>query len=104
MSEELKPCPFCGGEARWVEEHDRIGEPFGLVVDHGERCFIGSAMMADWDTITAAWNTRPALKDRDVVLEEAAKVAESCREANRAVTNEVANRIAKRIRKLKERV
>lgn len=59
MSEELKPCPFCGGEARWVEEHDRIGEPFGLVVDHGERCFIGSVMMADWDAITAAWNTRP---------------------------------------------
>lgn len=73
MNEELKPCPFCGGEARWVEEHDRIGEPFGLVVDHGERCFIGSVMMADWDAITAAWNTRAALKGRDVVLEEAAK-------------------------------
>lgn len=75
MSEELKPCPFCGGEARWVEEHDRIGEPFGLVVDHGERCFIGSVMMADWDTIIAAWNTRAALKGRDVVLEEAAERA-----------------------------
>lgn len=54
----LKPCPFCGGVARWIDEHDRIGEPFGLVVEHAERCFIGGSMMADWDTIIAAWNTR----------------------------------------------
>lgn len=38
--------------------------------------------------------------DRKAVLEEAARVAESCQEANRFVTNEVANRIAKRIRAL----
>jgi hypothetical protein len=63
----------------------------------------GDAKLIVWlrnhaDTILAA------LKDRDVVLEEAAKVAESCQEANRPVTNEVANRIANRIRNLKERV
>ena len=55
---KLKPCPFCGADARWVDIHDRIGEPFGLVVDHAEHCFIGWDVLADLESIITAWNTR----------------------------------------------
>lgn len=54
----LKPCPFCGGTARWIEDTGEFDSPFGLVVDHAETCFLGSRMMAEWDHIVAAWNTR----------------------------------------------
>lgn len=54
----LKPCPFCGSEAKWVEEHDRIGEPYGIVVEHDRECTMGFGMKAEWEHIIAAWNTR----------------------------------------------
>lgn len=54
----LLPCPFCGGEARWVEVTDALDTPFGLVTEHDEACFLGSRMMAEWDNIVTAWNTR----------------------------------------------
>ena len=56
--EELKPCPFCGGEAR-------------LLVNDGvkvicSKCYVGTMSMKDvmWqesnavETVVAAWNRR----------------------------------------------
>ena len=64
----LKPCPFCGGATKWVEysEGMPLDEPFGLVPDHQENCFLGPRMMENWDNIFAAWNTRSA-PDGEVV-------------------------------------
>jgi hypothetical protein len=59
-AEALKPCPFCGAEARWVEDTGEFDKPFGLIVEHAETCFLGSRMMAEWEHILAAWNTRAA--------------------------------------------
>lgn len=56
----LKPCPFCGGKANWVEEHDRIGEPYGLVVQHKAECYFASLMQIDEAAMVDAWNSRPA--------------------------------------------
>ncbi len=75
MSEELKPCPFCGGEARWVEDHGRFDEPFGLVVDHAEDCFLGNHMMAEWDHIIAAWNHRQSATTEALAAMEQAREA-----------------------------
>lgn len=42
---ELKPCPFCGGDARMRVSKDHEGSggfyALGLFVDHDEKCFIG---------------------------------------------------------------
>lgn len=54
------------------------------------------------DGPAAASRIEALIAERDRAYEEAAKVAEGCREVNRAVTNEVANRIAKRIRAKKD--
>ena len=154
--DELKPCPFCGGEA--ILMHGAHAWEI-----HCLPCTASVSEMTKAEAI-AAWNTRPtpdsagdvvdyepawremhdalswmqesralnrylgwnfahiandlidkaypglrdgkaALTDRyeegrKAGLEEAAKVAEDCREAGRSVTNEVANRIANAIRNL----
>ena len=61
----LKACPFCGGEARWVEDTGEFDVPFGLVTEHARDCFMGPTIMNEWPTIIAAWNTR-AKENRDV--------------------------------------
>lgn len=71
MADELKPCPFCGADAEWKEEDDvPFGSPFGLVVEHKADCFFGNHMMAEWETIIAAWNTRPAPKADSALVGE----------------------------------
>lgn len=75
MSEVLKPCPFCGGEASdWgVETYslDSSYEMFGC-----EACGIGFDTGRDAENITA-WNTRAAPKVR---LPDAAKALLGCDE------------------------
>ena len=53
MSEELKPCPFCGGEAELREE--------GFVVHCATGC---TAQVNDdyRDCAIAAWNTRTPIE------------------------------------------
>jgi len=55
----LKPCPFCGAQAKWVEDNGNFDTPFGLVTEHADACFLSGCMMPpEWETIIAAWNTR----------------------------------------------
>ena len=55
MTEELKPCPFCGGEA----ESNHRGNAFGFVcaAGHYVQVYGGTAAEA-----IAAWNTRAAMQ------------------------------------------
>lgn len=58
VTPELLPCPFCDGEAKWIEDPGVCGVPFGLVVDHQPSCFFGLfASITDAEQITR-WNTR----------------------------------------------
>lgn len=61
MTSELRPCPFCGGEARF--EIDTDGS-FMLEVEHESWCFLTSMDTRQWyycDTVEEAaqdWNQR----------------------------------------------
>lgn len=76
-SEELKSCPFCGGSAAHVEyDEAQPFEPFGLIVDHKEGCFLDYKRGFD-DTIPA-WNRRSSPPQNDAGVEglrEAAAIA-----------------------------
>lgn len=61
----LKPCPFCGGEAK------KQGDEYSERVVCANRC--GGCTEWDKDIMTRAWNTRatdPLLKEMAEVLEE----------------------------------
>lgn len=51
---ELKPCPFCGGEAIHSDEH---GEPM-IRVNHKRDCFLGGVDICNNDAAVEAWNRR----------------------------------------------
>ena len=67
MEQELKPCPFCEGDAVFIDY------PQSAQV-HCLACTASVSEQTQAEAI-AAWNTRPATR-RDA-LEEAAKVAEA---------------------------
>lgn len=52
--DELKPCPFCGGEAIHGDEH---GEPM-IRVNHKRGCFLGTLAICNNDEAFKAWNRR----------------------------------------------
>jgi hypothetical protein len=61
----LKPCPFCGGDAR----RNQAGEWFGTGCDGSTKCpaFLSGLMYRTQDEADAAWNRRasPALAPTD---------------------------------------
>lgn len=57
MSATFKPCPFCGGAAKWVEDTGAFDTPFGLVTEHSDTCFLALALVED-DALVTAWNSR----------------------------------------------
>ena len=56
---ELKPCPFCGGEAIHGDEH---GEPM-IRVNHKRGCFLGTLAICNNDEAVEAWNRRDGERD-----------------------------------------
>jgi len=61
MSDELKPCPFCGADVDLVECFDEgTREDYWRVLCRGRKCISPDyAEYSDVQSITAAWNTRP---------------------------------------------
>lgn len=56
---DLKPCPFCGGDAEWVDIHDdEYGNTGGSVI---ECMSCGASTHVEFgfkENLTSAWNTR----------------------------------------------
>lgn len=69
MSEELKPCLLCNGVSVGFRDHGLPETQIGC-----NDCGLTTRYYPNRAEAIAAWNTRPALKDRDVVLEEAARI------------------------------
>lgn len=51
---KLKPCPFCGGEAKWKDTGNSCF-PYQIVC---ESCFCGTDINHRKDILLARWNTR----------------------------------------------
>jgi len=60
---ELKPCPFCGGEARtWKYSHPTLGEYWRVACNSDlSDCCISGRADTEAEAI-AAWNTRAAME------------------------------------------
>lgn len=58
MTEELKPCPFCGGEAELNESESVF--PYFSIWCKNENCIAGAVQVKDFDKerLVNAWNTR----------------------------------------------
>ena len=74
MSEELKPCPFCGGPAG--DESGPNGDEYVFVIacqSEMRRCAAAPATTStiDLKTAVAAWNRRASPDARREALEEA---------------------------------
>ena len=61
---ELKPCPFCGGEARFKGEHF-VGEPSRYWIECHE-CPASMEAGDDMEKTIEAWNTRAERTCRDL--------------------------------------
>jgi len=69
----LKPCPFCGGVAKFVDDPGVCDVPFGLVVHHSGDCFFDMSLCTDAKQIER-WNTRASSTASSV----GADVVEDC--------------------------
>ena len=61
MSETLKPCPFCGGEAEVIEAYGWLVQCTSCFASVGQNCTEGGFLAGDYQTeaeAIAAWNTR----------------------------------------------
>lgn len=59
MAEELKPCPFCGGEARDYQIPQRNGEPLYFV--ECIECWAASCCYQTREDALMMWNNRDDL-------------------------------------------
>jgi Lar family restriction alleviation protein len=56
MTSELKPCPFCGGEARMYTRNNAFGGTVGCV--NIAKCGVRTLWMETPEQAIAAWNQR----------------------------------------------
>jgi thymidylate synthase len=68
MSEELKPCPFCGGKAREVIRKGVLSERFSLI--YCTKCEHSSGLFKGIKVAQEYWNTRPIENERDKQIAE----------------------------------
>jgi Lar family restriction alleviation protein len=71
MSEELKPCPFCGGKPHIVPAHDIFSGLASLKIRCGN-CFVNTTIFSYCDTkereratklASEVWNTRATTRN-----------------------------------------
>lgn len=70
MKEELKPCPFCGENVRYLHRKDEFTNEFVCIIDcQTESCIFYSCMLSNYrvrnlpkDEFIKKWNTRPSEK------------------------------------------
>lgn len=72
MTDKLKPCPFCGGEAVWWDTGDHK-YPYQIVC---RSCFCETNETQTRSSAIEAWNTR---KPMDRIVEQLEAKAEDCR-------------------------
>lgn len=86
MSEELKPCPFCGGEAKTKHYDDNssliiycptCNKDLDLAGESPGERWAADFEFAGWseeddDAVIAAWNRRPAAKElvANIIIDE----------------------------------
>lgn len=58
MTDKLKPCPFCGGEAKWFNTESKV---------YCVKCCCSTAAFIDKRDATKSWNTR---KPMDRIVEQ----------------------------------
>ena len=83
MSDKLKPCPFCGGEAVYSNDY---GNP--EVVSHAVMCLdpdCGATITGPYkDVVIAAWNRRaPMEKAREALADLIELARAAMKDANR---------------------
>ena len=66
--EELKSCPFCGGEARRGKSSPQ--DPYIWCT----KCHINTGMRFSYKSAIEAWNTRPEGEPRSLSREESANI------------------------------
>ena len=59
MSERLKPCPFCGGEASVVQY---VGDLYAVVCNY---CFVRTSKYSEKEKAVSAWNRRNGETDEE---------------------------------------
>lgn len=57
MTQELRPCPFCGYEAEYDKEHDQFGGAEFDVIQC-KNCATQTALWNSKENALIAWNTR----------------------------------------------
>ena len=74
MTDELKPCPFCGGEAKYYHRDDDSGWSNTDWVSCSGDCGASTCMHETKEQAVSAWNTRTDLAEAIVkaALERAA--------------------------------
>ena len=67
MSKELKPCPFCGGEAKLVKRKLKAGfyPSGGTFYVHCKKCLIATQPRNKQEPVIEAWNKRLITEEAD---------------------------------------
>ena len=56
---ELKPCPFCGGNAEFIENMEMWGtEPHKMYMVRCSNCYVKTQYRDNIDKATKVWNRR----------------------------------------------
>ena len=77
MTDRLKPCPFCGGEARYIDATTAIPYDREIYFVECKECRSNSDMYYSLENAIKAWNTRKPIDRIVEQLEEEVKWAET---------------------------